>query len=112
MCALFTANLVSNCVNRIQNNKPCFLDISIDKETELRFEDLLVFITATDEVPVLGFPKKLSIHFYEPERKGVRLPYTSTCMMGLFLPRGVRSHAELNKILLRAVRDSNGFGKS
>ncbi|MCI4381193.1 hypothetical protein PGIGA_G00248760 [Pangasianodon gigas] len=83
-----------------------------DKETELRFEELLVFITATDEVPVLGFPDKLSIHFYQPEGRGFRLPYTSTCLMGLFLPRGVRSHAELNKMLLRAVRDSTGFGKS
>ncbi|XP_017323374.1 G2/M phase-specific E3 ubiquitin-protein ligase isoform X2 [Ictalurus punctatus] len=83
-----------------------------DKETELHFEELLVFITATDEVPVLGFPEKLSIHFYQPEKRGFRLPYTSTCMMGLFLPRGVKSHAELNTMLLRAVRDSNGFGKS
>ncbi|KAI5094762.1 G2/M phase-specific E3 ubiquitin-protein ligase-like, partial [Silurus meridionalis] len=79
-----------------------------DKETKLRFEELLVFITAADEIPVLGFPEKLSIHFYQQETRGLRLPYTSTCMMGLFLPRGVRSHAELNKMLLRAVRDSSG----
>lgn len=111
---LFIASLVTtpNCANQIQYNKPCLHDFSIDKETELRFEELLVFITATDEVPVLGFPEKLSIHFYQPEKRGFRLPYTSTCMMGLFLPRGVKSHAELNTMLLRAVRDSNGFGKS
>ncbi|KAK3565178.1 hypothetical protein QTP86_000483 [Hemibagrus guttatus] len=83
-----------------------------EQETELCFEELLVFITASDEVPVLGFPEKLSIHFYQPERRGCRLPYASTCMMGLFLPRGIRSHAKLNQMLLRAVRDSNGFGKS
>ncbi|KAK2840752.1 hypothetical protein Q7C36_012331 [Tachysurus vachellii] len=83
-----------------------------EQETELGFEELLVFITASDEVPVLGFNEKLSIHFYQPERRGYRLPYTSTCMMGLFLPRGIRSHVELNQMLLRAVRDSSGFGKS
>lgn len=98
---------------RSHNIKPRLLDSSLDKETELRFEELLVFVTGSDEVPVLGFPEKLSIHFYQPERKGLlRLPYTSTCMMGLFLPRGVRSCAELHMMLLRAVRDSTGFGKA
>lgn len=88
-----------------------FPNFSTDKKTELRFEELLVFITATDEVPALGFPQKPSINFYQPEGRGCRLPYASTCMMGLFLPRGVGSGAELNAILLRAVRDSAGFGK-
>ncbi|KAI4887915.1 hypothetical protein NFI96_014530 [Prochilodus magdalenae] len=83
-----------------------------DKETELRFEELLTFITASDEVPALGFPQKPSINFYQPEERGCRLPYASTCMMGLFLPRGVRSQAKLNKLLLRSVRDSAGFGKT
>uniref|UniRef100_A0A3B1KH66 G2/M phase-specific E3 ubiquitin-protein ligase-like n=1 Tax=Astyanax mexicanus TaxID=7994 RepID=A0A3B1KH66_ASTMX len=83
-----------------------------DKKTELHFEDLLVFITATDEVPALGFSPKPSINFYQPEGRGCRLPYASTCMMGLFLPRGVKCQAELNTILLRAVRDSAGFGKT
>ncbi|KAK1786970.1 hypothetical protein P4O66_017347, partial [Electrophorus voltai] len=83
-----------------------------DKKTELSFRELLAFITATDEVPALGFPQKPSINFYHPDRHGCRLPYASTCMMGLFLPRGVKSQAELNAMLLRAVRDSAGFGKT
>ncbi|XP_066500774.1 G2/M phase-specific E3 ubiquitin-protein ligase-like isoform X2 [Hoplias malabaricus] len=83
-----------------------------DKQTDLHFEELLIFITGTDEVPALGFPEKPSINFYEPEKHVCRLPYASTCMMGLFLPRGVRGLALLNEMLLRAVRDSVGFGKA
>ncbi|KAL7884210.1 hypothetical protein AOLI_G00069800 [Acnodon oligacanthus] len=83
-----------------------------DKKTELRFEELLTFITATDEIPALGFPQKPSISFYQPEGRGCRLPYASTCMTGLFLPRGVKGQAALNTMLLRAVRDSAGFGKA
>ncbi|XP_076845164.1 uncharacterized protein LOC143490355 [Brachyhypopomus gauderio] len=83
-----------------------------DKETELCFQELLVFITAADDVPALGFPQKPTINFYQPERLGRRLPYASTCMMGLFLPRAVKGQAELNAMLLQAVRDSAGFGKT
>lgn len=82
-----------------------------DKKTELCFEDLLVFITGADEVPPLGFPQKPSIHFYQPEKRGCRLPYANTCMMGLFLPRGVKTEVELRRLLLRAIRDSADFGK-
>ena len=60
-----------------------------DKVTELRFEELLIFITGADEVPALGFPVKPCIDFYDQEAGQRRLPYASTCMMCLYLPRGV-----------------------
>ncbi|KAA0713717.1 Apoptosis-resistant E3 ubiquitin protein ligase 1 [Triplophysa tibetana] len=83
-----------------------------DKKTELRFEELFAFITGADQVPPLGLPQKPSIHFYQPEKHGCRLPYANTCMMGLFLPRGVKSEAELHRMLLRAIRDSADFGRT
>ncbi|XP_051950652.1 G2/M phase-specific E3 ubiquitin-protein ligase-like isoform X3 [Xyrauchen texanus] len=82
-----------------------------DQKTELHYEELLVFITGADEVPPLGFSQKPSIHFYEPERHGCRLPYANTCMMGLFLPRVVKDEVELYRLLMRAVRDSGEFGR-
>ncbi|XP_056585576.1 G2/M phase-specific E3 ubiquitin-protein ligase-like isoform X3 [Triplophysa dalaica] len=83
-----------------------------DKKTDLRFEELFAFITGADQVPPLGLPQKPSIHFYQPEKRGCRLPYANTCMMGLFLPRGVKSEAELHRMLLRAIRDSADFGRT
>ncbi|XP_057212760.1 uncharacterized protein LOC130568108 isoform X2 [Triplophysa rosa] len=83
-----------------------------DKKTELRFEELLAFITGADQVPPLGFPQKPSIHFYQPEKRGCRLPYANTCMMRLCLPSGVKNEAELHRMLLRAIKDSADFGRT
>ncbi|XP_067445137.1 uncharacterized protein [Thunnus thynnus] len=87
------------------------LNMIEDKVTELRFEDLLIFITGADEVPALGFPRKPSIDFYKQEAGQRRLPYASTCMMCLYLPRGVTQEDELHGMLFQATRESLGFGK-
>ncbi|KAF4109731.1 uncharacterized protein LOC131545879 [Onychostoma macrolepis] len=81
-------------------------------QNELHFEEILAFITGADEVPPLGFSQKPSIHFYQPEQRGCRLPYANTCMMGLFLPRVVKDEVELYRMLLRAIRDSAAFGRT
>ncbi|XP_016388028.1 uncharacterized protein LOC107723804 [Sinocyclocheilus rhinocerous] len=81
-------------------------------ENKLHFEEILAFITGADEVPPLGFSQKPSIHFYQPEQRGCRLPYANTCMMGLFLPRVVKDEVELYRMLLRAIRDSAVFGRT
>ncbi|KAL0186550.1 hypothetical protein M9458_018220, partial [Cirrhinus mrigala] len=52
-------------------------------QDELHFEEILAFVTGADEKP--------SIDFYQPEQRGSRLPYSNTCMMGLFLPRVVKN---------------------
>ncbi|KAG8013012.1 hypothetical protein GBF38_016639 [Nibea albiflora] len=82
-----------------------------DKVTELRFEDLLIFVTGADEVPALGFPRKPRIDFYEQEAGQRRLPYASTCAMCLYLPRGITEEDKLHEMLFQATRDSLGFGK-
>ncbi|XP_067268633.1 G2/M phase-specific E3 ubiquitin-protein ligase-like [Pseudorasbora parva] len=81
-------------------------------QNELHFEEILAFVTGADEVPPLGFSQKPSIHFYQPEERGCRLPYANTCMMGLFLPRVVKDEVELYRMLLRAIRDSAEFGRT
>ncbi|KAL7380205.1 hypothetical protein ABVT39_013589 [Epinephelus coioides] len=82
-----------------------------DKVTELRFEDLLIFVTGSDEVPPLGFPSKPCIDFYDQEAGQRRLPYASTCMMCLYLPRGIMQEEELHQMLHQATKNSLGFGK-
>ncbi|XP_052420102.1 uncharacterized protein LOC127964005 [Carassius gibelio] len=79
---------------------------------ELHFEEILAFITGADEVPPLGFSQKPSIHFYQPEQRGCRLPFANTCMMGLFLPRVVKDEVQLYRMILRAIRDSAVFGRT
>ncbi|KAG7999574.1 G2/M phase-specific E3 ubiquitin-protein ligase [Nibea albiflora] len=87
------------------------LNMIEDKVTELRFEDLLIFVTGADEVPALGFPRKPRIDFYEQEAGQRRLPYASTCAMCLYLPRGITEEDKLHEMLFQATRDSLGFGK-
>ncbi|KAK5854499.1 hypothetical protein PBY51_004687 [Eleginops maclovinus] len=82
-----------------------------DKLTQLKFEDLLIFITGADEVPTLGFPSKPCINFYTQEAGQRRLPYTSTCAMTLFLPRGITEEQKLHNLLNQSVKDSWGFLK-
>lgn len=52
-----------------------FFGPMVDKMVEIRFEDLLVFITGADEVPVLGFRDNISIDFYDQAEGMQRLPY-------------------------------------
>ncbi|XP_073675865.1 uncharacterized protein [Garra rufa] len=81
-------------------------------QNELHFEEILAFVTGADEVPPLGFSQKPSIDFYQPEKRGCRLPYANTCIMGLFLPRVVKDEVELYRMLLRAIKDSAVFGRT
>ncbi|TKS74236.1 G2/M phase-specific E3 ubiquitin-protein ligase [Collichthys lucidus] len=80
-------------------------------KADFSFEDLLIFITGTDHLPPLGFPKMISLHFYSQDAStsGVRLPYASTCALELFLQRGVARAADLLALLSRAVRESLCF---
>ena len=82
-----------------------------DKESELKYEEILIFVTGADEVPALGFTNKPSIDFFHQEAGRRRMPYASTCMMCLYLPRGITQEDELQRMLFQAIRDSMGFGK-
>lgn len=88
----------------------CFFCL-VDGSTELQFEDLLIFVTGSDEVPPLGFPNKPTINFYDQEPGQRRLPYTSTCMLCLYLLRGVVQEEALHGMLLQGTKNSLGFGK-
>lgn len=73
------------------------------------FEELLAFITGANAVPPCGFSKKLDIQFYSQEGH-VRLPFVSTCSLEMWLPRSANQQ-ELSRLIVRALKESQGFLK-
>ena len=86
-------------------------DLEEDEVTCLSLEDLLVFITAADCVPPLGFDKLITINFYDFDGKVRRRPYASTCGLYLFLPRGFENPIDFSNFMKEALLDCHGFGK-
>jgi hypothetical protein len=76
---------------------------------QVSFEELLAFMTGADMIPPSGFSKKLDIQFYSQEGS-VRLPFVSTCSLDFWLPRGADPQ-ELSRLLVRALKESQGFLK-
>lgn len=87
-----------------------FLQDIDDQCVDVSFAELLSFITGTDNIPPRGFQKKIDIQFYTSE-SGTRLPSASTCSLVLFLPRGVRDPNEFKAVMLRSLKESQGFHK-
>ena len=82
----------------------------IDQET-IPLSKILEFCTGADEVPPLGFDRKIEIKFFNQESGLRRFPYTSTCALDMFLPRAVESFEEFQEVVSQAVFDTCGFGK-
>ena len=77
----------------------------------LSLEDLLVFITAADCVPPLGFDKLVTIDFYDFDGNVRRRPHVSTCGLYFFLPRGFENPTAFSNFMKEALLDCHGFGK-
>ncbi|CAM4652135.1 unnamed protein product [Leuciscus chuanchicus] len=63
-----------------------------EEDVGISFEDVLVFVTAADSVPPLGFQQKCKVEFYDQEEPTRRIPYASTCALTLYLPRVDEPH--------------------
>ncbi|XP_076072986.1 G2/M phase-specific E3 ubiquitin-protein ligase-like [Mytilus galloprovincialis] len=87
-----------------------FLQAVEDKEIDVTFGDILVFITGAEYIPPLGFDKKIEIDFFSPVEGETRFPFASTCGITISLPRNI-SHPDLSNLLVRAIKDSRGFHK-
>ncbi|KAK5906878.1 hypothetical protein CesoFtcFv8_004784 [Champsocephalus esox] len=87
------------------------LTLVSDGQAECSFEDLLTFITGTDHLPPLGFPRLISLCFFSQDvsMSGVCLPHASTCALEFFLPRGMSAAADLMVMLSRAMHVALGF---
>ncbi|KAJ8246601.1 hypothetical protein GJAV_G00253300 [Gymnothorax javanicus] len=80
-------------------------------EVDAQFKDLLIFVTAADHIPPLGFPGECIIRFSDQEPGTRRLPYASTCAVTLHLPRGIDESVEFRDMMDMALKGSLGFGK-
>lgn len=79
--------------------------------TGLTLEDLLVFTTGTDCVPPLGFDKLITIEFYDFDGNIRRRPWSSTCGLHLFLPRGFEDPSDFSSFMKETLLECHGFGK-
>lgn len=75
----------------------------------MTFATLLQFVTGADCVPPLGFPKLLTLDFYDLAGEN-RYPSASTCDLRLWLPRNVNC-VTLKRLLEDAIQCGVGFGK-
>ena len=82
----------------------------IGKET-IPLSNILEFCTGADEVPPLGFDRKIKIKFFNQESGLCHFPYTSTCVLDMFLPRAVESFDEFQELVSQAVFHTCGFVK-
>ena len=64
-------------------------------------KDFLRFVTATDQIPVLGFNKKIEVFLTDENL----LPRSSTCVLILYLPQNVTKN-----MLERALKEGLSFG--
>ncbi|XP_032427238.1 G2/M phase-specific E3 ubiquitin-protein ligase-like [Xiphophorus hellerii] len=81
------------------------LSMVSDGETYFSFEDLLLFITGTNHLPPLGFPKFISLRFYSQDSisSDPVLPHAFEDSLELFLPRGVPEPLDLLVLLNRTL---------
>lgn len=82
-----------------------------EEDVGIFFEDVLMFVTAADSVPPLGFQQMCKVEFYDQEEPTRRIPYASTCALTLYLPRGVSEEEEFRDLMFLAIKGSLGFGK-
>ncbi|XP_039525893.1 G2/M phase-specific E3 ubiquitin-protein ligase-like [Pimephales promelas] len=82
-----------------------------NNELDVTLEDLLIFVTGADSVPPLGFPHNCEIQFYDQEPGSQRFPFSSTCALILYLPRGITEEAIFKDLMQMSIKGSVGFGK-
>nr|XP_034327204.1 uncharacterized protein LOC117689682 isoform X2 [Crassostrea gigas] len=88
-----------------------FLQDIHNQRAPVTFEELLIFITGADEIPICGFSSKICIEFFTNEEGETRLPFSSTCALSLSLPRGISNPESFSALMVRAIKESSGFDK-
>ena len=80
-------------------------------------EQLLMFITGTNQIPPVGFENKISVKFkhdcdaVSSNTKCKCRPTTSTCALQLIIPIHIDSSEECIELFIDAIKNGQGFGK-
>ena len=73
--------------------------------------DILKWMTGSDAVPPLGFPKQFEMQFTHGCNELCKCrPTVSTCDMSVKMPVHINTFEYMKEILYSAVKDSHGFG--
>ena len=76
-----------------------------DGDVDCSLEDILVFLSGTDVIPLLGFDKLPTVSF----NLGV-LATSSTCDVQLWLPTGHNNYTAFKDAMLLSIKGNDGFG--
>ena len=74
-----------------------------EKRTSVSFGKILVLITGSNVVPIIGFQEKIKLNFYMSESGVRRLPRVSICALILSLPRG-SNDPDIFKMITEAIQ--------
>ena len=79
-------------------------------ETDILFEDIVMFITGVRVVSPLGIPEKITVSFIHEWPTGCRCKLTvSTCALKRSLPTYYQTKKGMKKAILDSIILSNGF---
>jgi len=81
--------------------------LTVAGDVECTLEDILIFCTGADSIPLGGFHKKIELSFLN---NGKILPTSSTCFLKLKLPTCHNSNEHFNEKMILGIRGSSCFG--
>ena len=80
-------------------------------DTQIKLDDLFLFLTGCQQMPVGGIDKKIGIHFKNDCQENCTcFPIVSLCALTLTLPLHIKP-AQIFEVLEEAVQSSVGFGR-
>lgn len=81
----------------------------VDDNIGCSLEDVLMFCSGTDCVPVLGFDRQPTITFLHHPEKG-KLPTASACDIQLRLPAVYKEYSGFRDAMILGLLGNDGFG--
>ena len=79
----------------------------IEGTTECQLEEILIFFSGAEKVPLLGFMKDAALVFLGCDEK---LPTASTCSIILRIPTCHSTYEEFAECMFLALKGNDGFG--
>jgi hypothetical protein len=83
-----------------------FLDECEDGKTTCQVSDILMFLSATDRIPPVGFDQDISVSFKGGLEKYIT---ASTCDFHIYLPTCYDAYEDFRNSIIYALKNSEGF---
>jgi len=82
--------------------------LTVAGEVSCTLEDVLIFCTGSDSIPVGGFDKKIETIFLDDDKV---LPTSSTCFLELRIPTCHQTNETFNEKMIEGFKGSPYFGE-